>query len=198
MATIETKYAIGDVVFYATTDAVTKQHPCPDCKDTRKWKALSPAGVEYDFACPRCSVSFLGNNDLTLRYSSFEGRVSKLTIGSVRTDSHSDRKVQYMCLETGVGSGSVYDEADLFPYQDMAMEAAKAKAASMNVNVEWVAKHYDKTLKLSDYELTNAERVNASMENSDRMARIRSFWDDVNWSDSAADIKAHVEKFLSA
>lgn len=36
---IETKFSIGDVVYYATTTTETKEHECPDCLGTRKWKA---------------------------------------------------------------------------------------------------------------------------------------------------------------
>lgn len=198
MAVIETKYTIGDVVYRAGTVTVSKQHPCPDCKDTRKWKAVSPAGTEYDFGCPRCTSRFQSNTDLSLKYAEYEGTVERLTIGSVRTDSHSDRKVEYMCHETGVGSGSVYSQDDLFPDYDLAFEAAKAKAASSNVAVEWVAKLYDRTLDLSDYEMTSAERSANYRAHSERMRRIRDFWDEVNWSDSVDEIKTHVETFLAA
>ena len=51
---IQTKFSIGDVVYFADTIIETKMHDCPDCLGTRKWKAISPAETEYTFDCPRC------------------------------------------------------------------------------------------------------------------------------------------------
>lgn len=157
MAVIETKFSVGDVVHKAWTTTVRKQHPCPDCKGSRKWSAVSPAGGEYEFPCPRCAGGYMSNSDLSLVYSEFAPCVEVLTIGSVRTDSNSDdRPVEYMCRETGVGSGTIHSETDLFHTHDEAMRAAELKAKMQNANTEWVVKQYDKTLSLSDYEIGSA------------------------------------------
>jgi len=198
MAVIETKFSIGDVVYRAGTHTTVKMHDCPDCLGSRKWKATSPAGGEYEFGCPRCCASYVSNDALSLRYTEFDASVQRLTIGSVRTDSTKDHGNEYMCLETGVGSGSLYYEADLFHSEEEAFVAAKAKAAAANLNVEWVAKLYDKTLKLSDYELSNAVLKAASDSITETNVKFRSFWDEVEWSDSAAEIKEAVEKFRAA
>src|SRR5690606_21980316 len=68
MATIETKYGIGDVVWHASTVSETKTRDCPDCKGERKWSVTSPAGGEYSIACPRCAASFMSDRDLSLKY----------------------------------------------------------------------------------------------------------------------------------
>lgn len=157
MATIETKFNIGDVVYKAWTTTVRKQHPCPDCNGSRKWKAVSPAGGEYEFGCPRCGGGYQSDRDLSLDYSEFAPSVQRLTIGSVRTNSASDdRSVEYMCRETGVGSGTIHSEADLFHTEEEAMRAAEVKAKAQNANTEWVVKQYDKSLSLSDYQIENA------------------------------------------
>lgn len=159
MATIETKYSVGDTVYWASTISDKKRHDCPDCLGERKWKATSPAGTDYDFGCPRCSNTYISERDLSLEYSAFIPCVRKLTIGSIRLDTKpfsGDCQVQYMCLETGVGGGQIYNETDLFESEDVALVAAEAKAAATNVGTEWIVKLYDRSLKLSDYQMNNA------------------------------------------
>lgn len=159
MAVIETKYSVGDVVYRAGTTTTAKQHPCPDCGDSRKWKAVSPAGNEYEFACPRCGARYLSNDDLSLKYTAHVADVQRLTIGSVRFNSASgswDQGARYMCRETGVGSGTVYAEEDLFETKEAAQAAAETKAATANVTIPHIVERYNKTLELSDYQLENA------------------------------------------
>lgn len=158
MATVSTRYSIGDRVFYGTTIITSKQHPCPDCNGTQKWKTTSPAGEEYSFSCPRCCSSYGRNDALSLSYAAHAALVKPLTIGSIRTDSHDDRPVSYMCNETGVGSGNVYYESDLFLTEEEARTAAEAKAAIFDKEVEWVAQRYNRTLALSEYSLVNAAK----------------------------------------
>lgn len=198
MATIETKFSVGDVVYHASIHQTTKQHPCPDCKGERRWKAISPAGVEYQFSCPRCSAAFQSNSDLSLRYQAYAPAVTQLTVGSVLVNTADERGNQYMCLETGVGSGSVYYERDFFSTEEEALTVAKLKAAEADKNVEWVAKLYDKTLSLSDYELTNAEREANKAAHSEKMINIRNFFDDLDWSDDVSAMRDAVNKFREA
>jgi predicted RNA-binding Zn-ribbon protein involved in translation (DUF1610 family) len=157
MTVIETKFSIGDVVYHAWTESERRHHPCPDCLGVRKWKAVSPAGTEYEFGCPRCGGQYLSDGDLDLSYSVFAPRASKMTIGSVRTDTHSKEGNEYMCLETGVGSGSIYREPRLFHAEAEALAAAEVMAANQNTTTEWVVKQYDKTLSLCDYEMGEAK-----------------------------------------
>jgi len=159
MATIETKYSVGDVVYCAGTTTERKQHDCPDCKGSRKWRAISPAGKDYEFDCPRCSASYNADRDLMIEYSAYKPVVHRRTIGSIQINTHRgshDEGNRYMCIETGVGSGTVYDEGRLFPSEDEALEAAQVLAASQNNTTDWIVKLYDKTLKVSDYQLDNA------------------------------------------
>lgn len=157
MAVIETKYSIGDRVFFATTRMERRQHPCPDCLGTKKWQAQSPAGQAYEFACPRCTATYQGERELSLGYTMHTPYTRALTIGSVRFNDHGDSGPSYMCVETGIGSGNVYRENDLFPDQSIAEAAAAAKAAMLNTEPDgWVKKRYDRTLALCDYNMDNA------------------------------------------
>lgn len=159
VAMIETKYGIGDLVYHAGTATEAKRHPCPDCNDTRKWSAISPAGNEYTFGCPRCAASYTSHNNLSLSYTATVPCVSRRTIGSIQYNSAPgiyDHGARYMCVETGVGSGSVYSEADLFTTHDEAMAAATAKAATANATVPYIVEAYNRSLEISDYQLDNA------------------------------------------
>jgi hypothetical protein len=169
MATITTKYSVGETVFRAATIASRKQHPCPDCLGTRKWKAISPAGTEYEFGCPRCAASYNSDRDLQLDYSAYVPSVERLTIGSIQVNTAPfsyDTGNRYMCRETGVGSGSVYNEDDLFETEDAATLAAQLKADEQNATVKWIVKLYDKSLKISDYQLDSAALKLAAQQKS--------------------------------
>jgi hypothetical protein len=160
MGTITTKYSIGDTVFHASLTTERKRHPCPDCKGETKWTAKSPAGTEYTFACPRCSARYNSDRDMMLDYSAYTPVVGKLTIGSIQYNSAKgsyDEGARYMCCETGVGSGTVYNETDLFQTEEEALAVAKVKADEANAKTEWVVKLYNKTLEVSDYELDSAK-----------------------------------------
>ena len=173
MAVIETKYSVGDVVFHAGLTTERKQHPCPDCKGERKWKAVSPAGSEFSFGCPRCNTRFSSFDDLKLDYTAHVPSIQRLTIGSVQFNSAKeswDSGARYMCLETGVGSGQVYQEANLYATEAEALEAAEAEAAVKNRETEWIVKLYNKTLEISDYQLESA----ALREASDAQSKARS------------------------
>lgn len=169
MATITTKYSIGDVVYFAGTVTAAKQHPCPDCKGEKKWKAVSPAGNEYDFACPRCTARYLSNHNLSLNYTAHVPRIRRLTIGSVQFNSNPgsyDPGARYMCQETGIGSGSVYDEAKLFETEAGASVAAQAMANLANLTPGSFLDTFNTSLEISDYQLENAALKNAKAEAS--------------------------------
>lgn len=170
MATITTKYSVGDVVYHASTVQTRKQHPCPDCNGTRKWKAQSPAGGEFEFACPRCSASYQSDRDLSLDYTAYAPIAGKLTIGSIQVNTAPgsyDHGNRYMCIETGVGSGSIYDEARLFETEDAALKAARVMADEQNAKTEWIITLYNRTLSLSDYQIESV-KVKAAEEAKSR------------------------------
>ncbi len=194
MAIIETKFSIGDVVYYASTTTERKQHPCPDCLGTKKWKATSPAGGEYEFACPRCRIGYRADHDLSLDYSIFVAISRRLTIGSVRTDS-SD-KTQYMCVETGIGSGNLYDESRLFLTENEALVAAQALAnKSNNGGVPWVAEQYNKSLEVCDYQL-NDGREHLEEKRASRLAyKLQDLREDIIDCESMDDVTRLIDSF---
>ena len=194
--TFTTKYAIGDIVFRAGTVTELKSHPCPDCLGIRGWVATSPAGREYTFACPRCGSGYQSDRDLSLAYSQHSPHVERLTIGSVRVDSHNtDRPVEYMCIETGVGSGSIHNERDLYPTEEDARKAAETLARVGSTEIDWMVKLYDKTLSLSDYQIGDAALKSARQMKAQRVAEIQMLFDDLRHADTIDDVRETIENF---
>lgn len=200
MATIETKYSIGDVVFIATTTIENKRHACPDCLGANEWRITSPAGGEYKIRCPRCS-GYPGNRDLSLDYSVYVARVQRLTIGSVQFNSASgscDSGVRYMCQETGIGSGSVYDEPRLFSTEEDASAAAELLAQEQNANTSWVVQKYSKSLDISEYQLDSAKiklAKDAEIRASLMLWDLNSLFNDIEEAASKDAIVERVDEY---
>lgn len=171
MATLTTKFDIGDVVYFATTSPSTKRLPCPDCLDTRQWQAISPGGRGYLFGCPRCNTSYQSNRDLSLDVRICAPHVARLTIGQVgwNNDPWKPEKSgpQYMCNETGIGSGSCYYEADLFGTEEEALRVAEAKAAEATQEIAESPRYYNEHLKVADYQLEQAVVKSAERKQRD-------------------------------
>ncbi len=195
MAEITTKYSVGDAVFHASTTTERKRHPCPDCLGSRKWLAKSPAGREYEFGCPRCADGYRSDHDSSIDYTAFIPSIQRLTIGQVRAQVGHEPRNEYMCRETGIGSGSVYYEKDLFPTEAEALDAATIKAAASNIQVPWAAEQYSKSLEISDYQLSDAS-VKAER---DRLSKIRItlnyLVEDIRGCSTIEEVQREIDKF---
>ena len=196
MSELKTKYSVGDAVFHASTHTIKKRQPCPDCLGKGKWKATSPAGGEYEFSCPRCHAVYGSNDALSLEYAEYRGASRRLTVGSVRVDTNDEHPVSYMCVETGVGSGSIYHEEDLFATSDEAQAAADATAVTRTATVPWVVKLYDKSLSLSDYQIENAELKSARDLRARHLDKIRRLFFDLRGvGDDVDEVERIVKEF---
>lgn len=199
---IESKYSIGDTVYRGSTVSNKKQRPCPDCLGTRKWKATSPAGTDYEFSCPRCSTSYQSNHEMSLDYSLFEPSITKLTIGSVQYNSAEgsyDHGFRYMCVETGIGSGSVYNESDLHLSEADAIVAAQLIANDQNQTVDWVVKQFNKTLEISDYQLGSAALKLASDKahaSSSMLYRLQDLFEEIKEAGDKAEILQAISDYV--
>ena len=194
MATLTTKYDVGDVVWTANTATEQRQHDCPDCLGARKWTCASPAGGEFEIDCPRCSASYQSDLELSLRYTVWAPAVRSLTIGLVRASSETgdsyDSGNTYMCCETGVGSGTIYRESDLFPTREEAEAAAAAKAATQNADADgWVAKQYNRTVKLSDYQLKDAAIEAAQSASRRALYEVGYLLEDLDQADTIEQVR---------
>lgn len=129
------KFKIGQKVFHATVESATGKHPCPDCLGSGKWTVTTPAGTEMIAGCQRCGP-YSSSDIPSLAYQTWEGVVRGLTIGSIQIDTAAGQSswredpVRYMCRETGIGSGSVYDERKLFVSEEEARQVANAMTAA--------------------------------------------------------------------
>lgn len=128
------KYHVGQKVFWAHTSQTQVMLPCPDCLGTRTWKVITPGGTELETECQRCERY---QHDLpSIRINEHTPVVRELTIGSIRIDTApsygKESHVEYMCEETGVGSGSIYEQHNLYATRDEALAVATLKAAVLN------------------------------------------------------------------
>lgn len=124
------KYQVGDVVWTASVDDVSVPAVCPDCNGSHKWTAISPAGEEFEFPCPRCQ----GHDAYKLAHRKAVFTVRRLTIGSIEINTlDTECPVSYMCLETGVGSGTVWREDCLAPDEAGAADIGRIKVAEREV-----------------------------------------------------------------
>ncbi len=167
------KYAIGATVYAANTRQSPSFEPCPDCLGTKVWHSVLASGEELDFSCPTCREGYQGSSG-RLRYTRVEGYVEELTIGSVRFDTASEYPVKYMCVETGVGSGRVYEEhrlqATLEEAQALlpkmvadytaALEKRRAfnRSSRIKENAGSMAAHYRAKIRQCKREIESCER----------------------------------------
>lgn len=160
MASITTKFDIGQRVFCASIVSTREQWPCPDCQGVKTWKASSPAGRDYEIACPRCSSGYLSEHRLHLSYAKWVPAVTPLTLCEV----HGLNPVSYMALETSNGApgqrgGSIHDEERLFLTEAEALVAAQIQSDEANAREqERLMKSPMEVMRIAvnDYHITDA------------------------------------------
>lgn len=131
---ITAKFDIGDRVYYARTNWASTPATCVACSGRGRIQATHAFG-STDITCPKCGGK---GNDGAYSHAPF---VSKVTIGSVCYDSarkHHD-KFTYMCKETGVGSGTIYNESCLFASENEAKVVASLLATK--AQKDWERTH---------------------------------------------------------
>ena len=107
------KFTEGQRVFCVSTGWSERKIICPDCLGKLEWTVTCPSGEVFQHPCRTCTYGWQTTGQVSEWGD--HSRIVERTIGSVRVDTgDKDRPVSYMCTETGVGSGSVYDEKDLF------------------------------------------------------------------------------------
>jgi len=132
----EPKFTIGQTVYFPSWRQDGRVLRCPDCLGTCKWQVTTPAGETFEMTCGTC-CPWLDRSSITEQV--FTPIVRKLTIGSVGYEHDGTRETyRYMARETGVGSGSVYDENHLFYDEECARDYAKLLAH--NASEEYAAR----------------------------------------------------------
>jgi hypothetical protein len=128
--TIQTKYGFGDVVYVPRTEYASTRTPCVECdgKGTPKVE-----GKDVSLVCPTC----VGPWDEVrgwIERREWVATSERLTVGHVRVElnpewaqgEHPDKR-QYMCRETGIGSGTLWSEDRMFLTRDEAVAAAEVE-----------------------------------------------------------------------
>lgn len=120
----EPKFSVGQTVYWPGYRAEARtQKPCPDCLDTGFWQVETPAGERFQMTCGLCSP-FGWKHEITRTL--YVPQVDRRTVGSIGWQQEGPvGEYRYMCLETGIGSGSVYDENRLFDNEESALQLAR-------------------------------------------------------------------------
>lgn len=106
------KFKIGDKVYKAGSDYSTKTISCPDCLGTKEWIVTFADGQSTSVDCQTCKVGYCAPYG-HITYNEWQPTVRILTIGRIY-DWSQDEGFRYMCNETGISSGSIYNENELF------------------------------------------------------------------------------------
>lgn len=145
------RFKKGDTVYVFYPSRVEKCHPCPECGDEKEVRVVFPDGHELKASCPRCCMSYgLDMRLPSLKYVEWGVEVRSLTVGLIRINDHGDHPVSYMCNETGIGSGSIYYQTNVFATHEEAQQAGEEHVAKMNAKnaAEPVRLELDRIAKL--------------------------------------------------
>jgi len=111
--TFSSKFGIGDTAYDVREIKRDFKAKCALCSSAGK---VAIAGSDRRAECPDCY-----GNGWVWDAEDKHNECRALTIGEVRiTAGRSGRKVQYMCEETGVGSGTLHNETSLFATKEEA------------------------------------------------------------------------------
>lgn len=156
---IQPKFEIGQKVFCARIGYGSVKVQCPDCLGQKKWLVKTPSGEEWDHDCNTCRQGYYGSSGTVESWGDHE-RIEMLTIGSIRIDTQDkERPISYMCEETGIRSGSVYNEQEMFSDRSDAESWCAAelpKVAALRRDEEAKRLNYKK--KDSIYKPTKAKK----------------------------------------
>jgi hypothetical protein len=143
---IDTKYNVGDKVWVADYERVNERLQCPDCLGRGIWLATLPSDEILKIPCPTCECGYQGSRGYVEGPYVYGPKVWQGTVGSIGVDTYAskeDERIKYMLCETGVGSGTLYDEGRLYSDEEMARLVAVSRA---NEQTEHLADQYIKGL----------------------------------------------------
>lgn len=132
MATITTKYEVGQKVWAADWQSCKVYDPCPDCLGSKVWQVTTAGGEEFEIMCQTCRAAYASTGKIQFYRripTPYEG-----TIGSIEVHTAGDYDgdhVKYMLEETGVGSGQVWPEEKLCLTIEEAERIARAEVEEL-------------------------------------------------------------------
>jgi len=126
---IQPKYEIGQQVWVVDVRDDVQSDTCPDCLGTKHWPITVPGGDTFDLECATCRYGFevrgFVSTHVTITIA------TQMTVGSILINTSSDQPVTYMMNETGVGSGQIWSQADVFATKADAQPRLKEKQAEI-------------------------------------------------------------------
>ena len=138
MSNIKTKYSLKQTVYNAYCANEAYYVKCNDCDGAGYW---SVEGKDKKVGCHTCNKEDrYWNTPGKIQMFKYFPRVQELTIGQVRATIGHDAEIRYMCKETGLGSGTLWNEKSLVDDKLKANEASKIlaekKNAGENIQIE--------------------------------------------------------------
>lgn len=141
MTTLTTRFDLDQQVWKFDIEQGRVKVVCETCNGRGK---VTVGARDSSVYCPDCGAK--GYEFIDERWKTFTLR--PLTVGQIRAlatistdDPHTDadgNRVEYMCRETGVGSGTIHHEGDLFADSVEAETAARAQGAVARSEVDRV------------------------------------------------------------
>jgi hypothetical protein len=120
MTTISFKHSIGDKVWVAGSSYKQTSVLCPSCFGTKEWTIIFGDGSREQCPCQTCKRGWEPGTGY-LYFNEWQPTVRLVTIGSVRFND----EAEYMCEETGLGSGALYRDKDIFGTEEEAQAEAE-------------------------------------------------------------------------
>lgn len=128
MASLISKYDLGQTVYSAHISNEMEWHKCPDCDGSGYWDVV---GKDKKVKCETCNP-FYSNNIGYISKPKKLYKIDVLTIGQIRCQIGYEPRVIYMCKETGIGSGTLWYEETLLETKG---EAEKLGQAMLDVYI---------------------------------------------------------------
>ena len=128
---IKNKFEMGQKVYYVggVNIKYDKIHvPCEICDSTGEVEIKG-----YTFKCPYCGGKYTEDYEHKKMFYSYPSTLTR-TIGQIRVKiTEEKQEIQYMCIETGINSGTVYSENRLFAtYEEACQFVEKANEEMAN------------------------------------------------------------------
>jgi len=181
---IDTKFNVGDKVFLGRAEWTTEMVECPSCKGSGYWNVVGHGGEfgTWQVSCQVCkdyqNWSDTARGRGQVKRSGRSAVVTLLTVGSIQLDTNREEETRYMCVETGVGTGTCWSEKDLFHTREEAQAHAEAE----------VLLHLPEAVR-KDLE-QEARKATSEMHHCTRPKRIRTFKREgpMNWCAMIQDV----------
>lgn len=133
---IDTKFNVGDNVYLGRAEWTSEMVECPSCKGTGYWNVVGHAGT-WQASCQVCkdysNWSDTARGKGQVKRSGRRAMVTPLTVGSIQLDTNREEETRYMCVETGIGTGTCCEGDWLYVMSDGSRGELAVKPQASNV-----------------------------------------------------------------